>query len=123
MNEQDFAAKVKGHLDASTEELPPAVMDRLQSARQLALAQLQSQRNPAARTNGLFTSFTGQWKFAAPAFALVVLAVGYVAFNLFGDTAEEAIHELEAEMLNHALPPHAFIDEGFEKWLKRDTQP
>lgn len=120
MNEQDFAARVRARLDESTEELPPEVLARLQSARMEALAQLRGQRQTPARMGNPFAL---NWKFSVPAFALVVLAAGYVVLKVFGDSPEQAIHELEAEMLGHELPPHAFIDEGFEQWLKRNPKP
>lgn len=120
MNEQDFAAKVRARLDETTEELPPEVLARLQSARTAALAQLRGPHQTPARQGNPFTS---NWKISVPAFAVVVLAAGYVVLNLFGDSPEQAIHELEAEMLGHELPPQAFIDEGFEQWLKRNHKP
>lgn len=120
MNEQDFAAKVADHLDDGTQALPPEVLRRLQAARQQALAHMPARRGAGARRGNPFQS---HWRLTVPAFAMVALAVGYVVFTLTGDSVEQAVHELEAEMLQHELPPHAFHDEGFQEWLKRNSKP
>lgn len=120
MNERDFAEKIARHLDDDAKSLPPEVLRRLQSARQQALAQVPARRGRWAWTTNPFQS---PWRFAGPAFAALALAVGYVVYHLKGDSPEESIHQLEARMLAHELPPHAFHDEGFQEWLKQHPKP
>ena len=115
MNEDEFAAKVTGRLDRSLDELSPEVLGKLRAARLGALAQPESRG---------FTHWLGaHWKLAAPAFAVIALATGYLLLNWRDQAGDLTLHELEAKLLNHELPPHAFADKGFEQWLKNNPKP
>ena len=111
MNEQEFAGKVVQALNGSVEDLPATTLYKLQAIRQHALA----------RPNAGVLGAAFNWKLAAPAAALMVLCVGYLFMQRQPTPKEILWHEIEAQALTDELPLHAYLDEGFETWLKKTS--
>ncbi|HVE50560.1 MAG TPA: DUF3619 family protein [Casimicrobiaceae bacterium] len=132
-NEQQYAAKLKGYLDDSVAGLKPGVAYRLQQARAAALARL-SPEAETARSGTFVPTLAGtggvtigagprsERPFYAQAkvwIAIVVLLAGAYAWQQWNAWNElEAIEDLDAQILTSDLPIDAYVDRGFQLWLK-----
>ena len=131
--EQEFAARFKGHLDRSAEELRPGLAYRLQAARAEALARL-TNGTEAVQVGGLAGAhgFAGNGtSFASPTrphrsvfrqvrlwlgiLAIAGAAFGYAQWSIW--TSAEEKGDLDAELLSSDLPIDAYVDRGFQNWL------
>jgi hypothetical protein len=131
--EEDFAARLKGHLDRSAGALRPGVAYRLQTARAEALARLEASPTSVpmgglAGAHGIAgngTSFGTPSRPHRPAFGharlwigilvIAAAAFGYAQWSVW--TAAEEKGDLDAEILSSELPIDAYLDRGFQNWL------
>ncbi len=121
MNEREFGHQIKQQLDR-TLDLNPAALNRLQVARQQALAR-QRLSEPVfvlAWVDAVAGRMSGN-----PASAGIVLAGAALILALVGiqywqraPTVEE-IEEIDAALLTSDLPINAYLDKSFDTWLKR----
>ena len=130
-NDKEIAGRIKTYLDAGTKELKSGTVYRLQQARAAALARLQEpMRSPEAALAGAGGTLGG----ARPFYAQVRFWIGValIAAAGFGwqqwqvyQAINEAIHEAEeidAMLLSSELPIDAYLDRGFQAWLKTAGQ-
>ena len=55
---------------------------------------------------------------------LLVLVAGLAGINQWHQHRyTEEVAEIDAQMLVDELPPTAYLDRGFDTWLKRDGRP
>jgi hypothetical protein len=132
--EQEFAARLKGHLDRSAEELRPGLAYRLQAARTEALARLEGSTSTLpigglAGAHGIAGG--GGASFRAPTrphrsvfghtrlwigiLVIVAAAFGYAQWSVW--TSAKETGDLDAELLSSELPIDAYLDRGFQNWL------
>ena len=124
MNEQQTAYRIKQVLDRGL-DLDPGKLAHLKQARERALAQ---QRTVA---RGVVLSWadnvTGGWSGPSALIPrlllpMAVLIFGLVAINQWQDTQQAAeIEEIDAAMLTGDLPLDAYLDKGFDAWLRRSS--
>ena len=122
MNEPQFGNKVRQILNEGT-RLDEKALVRLRVAREEALRH-QRVEQPAtalAWAGGLLGSFGG---FAGVSFRLVlplaVLVGGLLAINHWQQNLRVAeVEEIDALLLTDELPLDAYLDKGFEAWLKK----
>jgi Protein of unknown function (DUF3619) len=124
MNEREIAKKITGYLDRGTAELKAGTAYKLQLARQEALARLsEPQRAPELVLAGAGGGTLGGRRFLADAriWVSVLLIVGGVLSFQYWQTAQQArdIEETDAAILSSELPIEAYLDGGFQAWLKR----
>ena len=126
-NEDEFAKKITGYLDAGTRELKSGTAYRLQQARAAALARLQDpKRAPEMALAGAGGTLGGGRPFYAQ--VRVWIGVALIAAAAFGWQqwqAYQAINEAEeidAHLLSSDLPIDAYLDRGFQVWLKTAAQ-
>jgi len=131
--DSDFAKKLTGYLDDGTAKLKAGTAYRLQLARQEALARIADpQRASAARMApalagaGAGTGTAGHGR--APRsnvklwlgiLVIVAAGVGYQQWQAYQQVKDLA--ETDAAILSSDLPIDAYLDRGFQNWLKRDT--
>jgi Protein of unknown function (DUF3619) len=131
--EQDFAARLKVHLDRSAEDLRPGLAYRLQAARAEALARLEGSTSTVpmgglAGAHGIAggganfgtsprpqRSLLGQARFWIGILAIAAAAFGYHQWTVW--TSAEETGDLDAELLSSELPIDAYLDRGFQNWL------
>jgi len=121
MNEQLFASKVCQVLDRGT-RIGPMVAERLRTARERALDARRPERAPAlAWADNVLGSIGGQsglWlRFVLPAILLALSVAGIYTWQQNQRLAET--EEIDAELLTDDLPIDAYLDRGFEAWLKK----
>ena len=125
MNQQDeLAGCIARLLDEGAEQLAPAERGRLFEARQLALSRHRAretarEREPAWAgpiANVTEGSIFGV-RYLVPVVALVLGLIGVVYMNTGNGSNDLA--DIDAALLTDELPINAFLDQGFDSWLKR----
>ena len=124
MNEQETAKKITGYLDRATAGLKAGTAFKLQRARQHALAGLSApQQAPEFALAGAGgATFGGRRYFAdARIWIGLLLLVGGILSYQYWQAAQQArdIEEIDAAILSSDLPIEAYLDRGFQAWLKR----
>jgi hypothetical protein len=132
-DQDEFAKKLTGYLDAGAADLRAGTVYKLQLARARALERLGAEPQQAAAP-GMAHALAGAgagsvgmggggvrkgaWLGFGLAVALLVATVfGYQQWNLYQQTRE--IEELDVQILSSDLPIDAYLDRGFQTWLTR----
>ncbi len=121
MNEQLFATKVCQVLDRGT-RVAPAIAERLRAARERALDARRLERAPALawadNVLGNLGGAGGVWlRLVLPALFVVLSVAAIYTWQQNQRLAET--EEIDAELLTDDLPIDAYLDRGFEAWLKK----
>ncbi len=131
-----FAMRVAARLSAGAEALPHDISERLRVARQQALAQRRQpkavarlRRAPLAASHGGTASLgfgdeaLGFWGRLASGALVLALAIGLVTVNIVQDDDRAVeVAELDSALLTDDLPPAAYADPGFLRYLKTTAQ-
>ena len=124
-DDRDFAKKITTYLDRGAEGLKAGTAYRLQLARGQALARLAA---PAAEARsrlvlaGAVTGTLGGGVRPSTRYWLGVLVVVAALFGYQQWQAYQVLHDIEetdAAILSSDLPIDAYLDRGFQNWLKR----
>jgi hypothetical protein len=124
--DRDFAKKIATYLNRGTADLKAGTAYRLQLARAQALARLADPRRatqPELALAGAGRGTIGPRGFRASTRYWLGILVVLVA--LFGFQQWQAyqqlrdIEETDAAILSSDLPIDAYLDRGFQNWLKR----
>ena len=124
----DFPKKIASYLDQGAAALKPGTAYRLQLAREAALARLADpQRVPAMQLAPGYAlagtaSAGGDRRFWASAklwLGIVVIVVASLAYQQWQAYQQQLdIEETDAAILTSDLPIDAYLDRGFQAWLK-----
>jgi len=124
--ETEIANKIKPYLDQATADLKAGIVYRLQLARADALARLSDPQRIVAPVLAHALAGAGIAGRPSPRFsfrlwlAIAVFAIvagfGWQPWRTFQDTRE--FEELDAQILSSDLPIDAYLDRGFQNWLK-----
>ena len=121
MNEQQFGGKVRQILNQGL-QLDAARMARLRAARELALERQRPEPAPALAWADNVVGRFGGWsgvslRLVAPA---VALAIGIAAIYTWQQNQRAVeVEEIDALLLTGDLPIDAYLDRGFQNWLKK----
>lgn len=129
MNEQQFANRIRQALNHGTHDtrLSPRIVERLRVAREQALERRRIE--PALdwaslSSEGVLGRFGGvggfSLRFILPTVLMVAGVVGIYTWQQEQRAAEA--EELDAQLLTADLPIDAYLDRGFEAWLKKVNQ-
>lgn len=132
MNDAQFGRQVASLLDEGLARVDEDVLTRLQVARKAALGVAAAPRHARALAMAGAGGSTGggglrDW-FAGPrlwlALGLLALAISGVTLTELGSDPEaDAAADLDLAILADDLPVTAYIDNGFDSWLKRPVEP
>lgn len=119
MNEIEIAERIVTRLDDNLAELPAPVVQKLQTARQAAMAAYGDRRevNHSREGRTLVGWFLGQGlttRLALPAAVVLASLTGLIYWQMSNHHEEE----MDTGLLAGELPLHAYTDPGFETWLK-----
>ena len=125
MNEERYASRVRQALNHGLKDIPPASARRLEAARHLALSR-QKQEFPQLALAGdhgrRHFHFMSDNRHLRQILAVLALLFGmWISFYLDSVKYISAIEEVDSALLSDDLPPEAFLDNDFFKWLKDDT--
>lgn len=120
-----FGRRVAARLSEGTEQLPREITERLRAVRVRAVAQRKLQvtvpvRTPALAGAGrLVDEGLGLWGRLASALPGVVLAAGLVTIHgIQNELRAFEVAEVDAALLIDDLPPEAYADPGFVRFLQ-----
>ena len=125
MNEIKFANKIRQALNEGARLEGPrgaAIAERLRAARERALAQRRVERVPAlAWAGNVLGGFGGLGGFSLRVLLPTLLLIaGLISiYSWQQDQRAADAEELDAQLLTDDLPIDAYLDRGFETWLKR----
>ena len=123
MNELHFAHRIRQLLNHGA-RLDGPVAERLRAAREQAL---ERRRADAAAGPALAGNVAGRLEFAGWSLRVVVpllaLSVAFVVtYNWEQKERAKEVEELDALVLTGELPIDAYLDRGFQVWLKTAAQ-
>ena len=135
-NDQELAKKITALLDQSNNELRQGTAYKLQLARQAALEKMARRGDaPLQVPTGVLAGAGGTGTFGNPdgkrrlltdfrVWLAVLVIAGGAYFSDYWQVLQRAgeIAEIDAQLLGSDLPFDAFLDSGFENWLKRTGQ-
>ena len=122
MNESEIAKKITGYLDQGTARLKAGSAYRLQCARQEALSRLAEREHAPelalAGGGGMFGErrFVGGLRIGIGVALLVAGVLGYQYWE--AEQQARDIEDTDAAILASDLPIEAYLDQGFQAWLK-----
>ena len=124
--ETEIVNKIIPYLDQATADLKAGIVYRLQLARADALARLSDPQRVvvpelahAMAGAGIASRQSPRFGFRlwiAVAVFAIVAGFGWQQWRTFQDTRE--FEELDAQILSSDLPIDAYLDRGFQNWLK-----
>lgn len=121
MNEMQFGNRVRQVLNQGL-KVDAGVAQRLKAAREAALARQRPEPAPAlAWAGGVLGRFDGWGDLALyVVLPLALLLIG-VSGGYYWQQSQRiaAIEEIDAQLLTDDLPIDAYLDRGFQNWLKK----
>lgn len=122
----EFAGTLVRHLDRGIAQLKPRIAYRLQEARARALAALSGQAadraafalaEPGGRGNGGdHAHWGGAVRWLAAALLAAGIGLGWQQWHAAEQAQEYA--DIDSQILASDLPIDAYLDRGFQNWLK-----
>ena len=129
MSEQQFGSRIRQALNQGA-RLDTRILERLRAAREMALERGRSAQAGAAAPEldwstvsetGVLSRFGGFGGFSLRILLPVALMVVGVIGIYTSQQAQQAadVEQLDAQLLTDDLPIDAYLDRGFEAWLKK----
>lgn len=128
-HDQELAGKIVRHLNEGADNLDRRASERLLKARKAALTLTYSRQQTApawsvAWAGNVLSRFTERHvlgvRYLIP---LMVLVVGLSSIIYWKNTpVTNDIAEIDIELLTGDLPINAYLDRGFDSWLKRSSR-
>jgi hypothetical protein len=124
MNEDQIGSRVQ-HLLHEKIEVPPGAAERLRAAREQALARQRPEPAPALQWADNVLGSLGGWagvslRVLLPLALLVAGVTGIYAWQQ--NQAQVEIEEIDTLLLADELPLDAYLDRGFQDWLKKRAE-
>jgi hypothetical protein len=126
--EHELARKIIEHLDHGAAQLEPGTRERLAAARKVALSRY---REKPETVVGLAWAGQSMARFAehhlhntrllAAAAAIAILLAGFTYWQATGPASND-LAEIDMGLLTDELPLNAYLDKGFDSWLKRSSR-
>lgn len=124
--EQEIAKKIICELDRGTRELDRATALRLAAARDQALDRFKQPPSESLATAGAFFHhgygrYGNGFRYILPLMVLLLGLAGIVYWQGSND-ADGEVADIDARLLTDDLPIDAYLDKGFDSWLKRQSR-
>jgi gamma-glutamyl phosphate reductase len=125
-HEDELANRIARLLDEGTDDLSADTRERLAHVRKLALSRQQGRKVQALvpALAGPISRVTEQSVFGVryviPLAALILGLIGVVYVNRSNLASD--IADIDAGLLTDELPINAYLDQGFDSWLKRSSR-
>jgi hypothetical protein len=124
---EELARKIVQHLDFGADHIDAPTRQRLLEARKAALSHYQEKVQPAwgLAWAGQAISRRGEQHFFGPRYlvaaaALIAALIG-IAYWQNGSGPSNELAEIDVGLLTDELPINAYLDKGFDSWLKRSS--
>ena len=125
-HEYETAQKIVRALDRSTRDMESSTVMRLAAARRQALAEFREAPELQLSWAGQLASrmisgpATGL-RYVLPLAVLILGLIGIVYWQT-GNGRPNELADLDARLLTDDLPIDAYLDKGFDSWLKRQSR-
>ena len=119
-DESRFGNRVRRLLNQGL-ELDPARRERLRAAREQALAHQRAEPAPALRWADNVLGGFGGWRGFSTRLAVLVAVLVLAVSGIYTWQEKRRVAELveiDSELLTDDLPIDAYLDRGFQNWLK-----
>jgi hypothetical protein len=125
--EHELAKKLVQYLDYGVDHLEPGVRERLAAARRSALSHYREK--PATVLGLAWAGQAAHWltehgfhsaRSLIAAAALVLATAGVVYWQSAGPA--NGLADIDLNLLTDELPINAYLDKGFDSWLKRSSR-
>lgn len=125
-HEHETAQKIARVLDRSTRDMGGETVARLAAAREQALAEYHVAPGWKLAWAGSWTSRNGErpaagLRYALP-IALLIIGLTGIAYWQSGNGQNNELADLDVRLLTDDLPIDAYLDKGFDSWLKRQSR-
>lgn len=124
MNEIQFASRIRQLLSQGT-QLDRATVDKLRAAREAALSRQRAERAPVlVWADNVFGNGWG-WASLSARVVLPVVMLAVAAFGIYRWQENQRLAEvveIDTQLLTDDLPIDAYLDRGFQNWLKKRAQ-
>ena len=122
--DDELAARIIKQLDHGIENLDAGTRERLAAARRVALAQYRERPEPvfglAWAGNAIHYMGGGQRAQGARyMIAVTTLVLAMIGFAYWQSIASNDYADIDISLLTDDLPIYAYLDTGFDSWLKR----
>ena len=120
MNEPQFAARIR-HLLNQGAHLEPRVADRLKVARELALSRQRAERAPVLVWADNVLGNGWGWGSLSARVVLPVVMLAVAVFGIYRWQENQRLAEvveIDTQLLTDDLPIDAYLDRGFQNFLK-----
>ena len=125
--DDEVAAKIVQRLDYGVESLDAGTRERLAAARKVALSHYRDRPEPVC-------GFA--WAMSAPSqrgsaqrlhgarylIAIAALVLGLIGFAYWQTLQPNDFSDIDVRLLTDDLPIDAYLDRGFDSWLKRSSR-
>jgi hypothetical protein len=122
MNEMQFGNRVRQVLNRGLAGVEGTTAERLRAARERALARQRPEPSPALAWADNVLGRVGGWGGVARRIllplAMLLVAVAAMQYWQQAQRMDE-IEEIDAQLLTDDLPIDAYLDRGFQNWLKQ----
>jgi uncharacterized membrane protein len=125
--EHELASEIVQYLEDGVDQLEPRVRERLAAARRNALSRYREQ--PAPVFGLAWAGHAAVWLTEHPfrgarlLIAATALALATAGFVYWQSTAPaNGFAEIDVYLLTDELPINAYLDKGFDSWLKRSSR-
>ncbi len=125
-HEHEIAQKIARALDRSTRDMGGDTLARLAAAREQALAGYHVVPGWKLAWAGSWASQNGErpaagLRYALPIALLIMGLIGIVYWHS-GNGQSNELADLDVRLLTDDLPLDAYLDKGFDSWLKRQSR-
>jgi hypothetical protein len=123
--EHEFARKIAGALDRGTRDLDRGTLAQLAAAREQALAGFPVAPGWVPAWASPWTGRIGGWttgaRYVLP-MAILLLGLMGIIYWQTGNGSGNELAEIDMRLLTDDLPIDAYLDKGFDSWLKRQSR-
>jgi uncharacterized protein HemX len=123
MNEMQFGNKVRQVLNRGLVGVDGTTAERLRAARERALARQRPEPSPAlAWADNVLGGGGGggfAWRLILALGVALVLGAALYLYNWQQNQRAEDLEEIDTALLTDELPIDAYLDRGFQNWLKQ----
>ena len=125
--EQELARTIVQHLDYGVDQLEAGTRERLLAARKAALSQYRERPAPLAGLAwaGQAIAYFSEHRHARSLIAismLVAILAGVTYWQQNNNGTASELAEIDTGLLTDDLPLNAYLDKGFDSWLKRSSR-
>jgi hypothetical protein len=121
--DDELAVKIVQQLDRGVEHLDPATLERLAAARKVALLHYRERPEPVfglAWAGNAISHNGGQRPYGARYLVVgAALVLGLIGVAYWQTMTPSDFSDIDVNLLTDDLPLDAYLDRGFDSWLKR----